>query len=83
MILIFVSPLAEHLPYAVIAALLLAVAWNLIDLRQIRHEFRSGAQEWIPMVITGVGTVTISLEWAVLAGICSAAVAKRISASAK
>lgn len=55
-ILIFVSPLAEHLPYAVIAALLLAVAWNLIDLGQIRHEFRSGAQEWIPMVITGVGT---------------------------
>jgi SulP family sulfate permease len=82
-ILIFVSPLAEHLPYAVIAALLLAVAWNLIDLGQIRHEFRSGAQEWIPMVITGVGTVTISLEWAVLAGICSAAIAKRISASAK
>ena len=82
-ILIFVSPLAEHLPYAVIAALLLAVAWNLIDFEQIRHEFRSGAQEWIPMVITGVGTVTISLEWAVLAGICSAAIAKRIGASAK
>lgn len=82
-ILIFVSPLAEHLPYAVIAALLLAVAWNLIDLGQIRHEFRSGAQEWIPMVITALGTVTISLEWAVLAGICSAAIAKRISASAK
>ncbi len=82
-ILIFISPLAEYLPYAVIAALLLAVAWNLIDLRQIRHEFRSGAQEWIPMVITGLGTITISLEWAVLAGICSAAIAKRIGASAK
>ena len=82
-ILIFVSPLAEYLPYAVIAASLLAVAWNLIDLGQIRHEFRSGAHEWIPMVITGVGTVTISLEWAVLAGICSAAIAKRIHGSAK
>ena len=82
-ILIFVSPLAEHLPYAVIATLLLAVAWNLIDFEQIRHEFRSGAQEWIPMVITALGTLTISLEWAVLAGICSAAIAKRISASAK
>ena len=82
-ILIFVSPLAEYLPYAVIAALLLAVAWNLIYFGQIRHEFRSGAHEWIPMVITGVGTVTISLEWAVLAGICSAAIAKRIHGSAK
>lgn len=82
-ILIFISPLAEYLPYAVIAALLLAVAWSLIDHRQIQHEFRSGAKEWVPMVITGVGTVTISLEWAVLAGICSAAIAKHISASAK
>lgn len=82
-VLVFVSPLAEYLPYAVIAALLLAVAWNLIDINQIRHEFRSGAQEWLPMVITGIGTVTISLEWAVLAGICSAAIAKRIYASAK
>lgn len=82
-ILIFVSPLAEYLPYAVIAALLLAVAWNLIEFGQIRHEFRSGAHEWIPMMITGVGTVTISLEWAVLAGICSAAIAKRIHGSAK
>lgn len=82
-ILIFVSPLAEYLPYAVIAALLLAVAKNLIDMEQIRHEFRSGPQEWIPMVITGIGTVTISLEWAVLAGICSAAIAKRIGTSAK
>ena len=52
-ILIFVSPLAEYLPYAVIAALLLAVAKNLIDMEQIRHEFRSGPQEWIPMVIRG------------------------------
>ena len=82
-ILIFISPLAEYLPYAVIAALLLAVAKNLIDMEQIRHEFRSGPQEWIPMVITGIGTVTISLEWAVLAGICSAAIAKRIGTSAK
>ena len=82
-ILIFVSHLAEYLPYPVIAALLLAVAWNLIDLHQIRHEFRSGAQEWIPMVITGIGTVSLSLEWAVLVGICSAAMMKRIFSSAK
>jgi len=82
-ILIFVSHLAAYLPYPVIAALLLAVAWNLIDLHQIRHEFRSGAQEWIPMVITGIGTVSLSLEWAVLVGICSAAMMKRIFSSAK
>lgn len=82
-ILAFVSPLAEYLPYAVIAALLLAVAWNLIDLPQIRHEIQSGPREWIPMLITGMGTILISLEWAILIGICVAAVAKRWPPSAK
>jgi SulP family sulfate permease len=82
-LLLFVSPLAKYLPYAVIAALLLAVAWNLIDIRQIKQEFQSGAKEWIPMLITGIGTITISLEWAILAGICSAFIAARISTSAK
>ena len=82
-LLLFVSPLAKYLPYAVIAALLLAVAWSLIDIRQIKQEFQSGAKEWIPMLITGIGTITISLEWAILAGICSAFIAARISTSAK
>jgi SulP family sulfate permease len=82
-ILAFVSPLAEYLPYAVVAALLLAVAWNLIDVQQIRHEIRSGPREWIPMLITGLGTILISLEWAVLVGICVAAIAKRWPQSAK
>lgn len=82
-ILAFISPLAEYLPYAVIAALLLAVAWSLIDVKQIRHEINLGPREWIPMLITGLGTVLISLEWAVLGGICMAAIAKRWPASAK
>lgn len=82
-ILAFVSPLAEYLPYAVIAALLLAVAWNLIDVKQIRHEIQSGPREWIPMLITGLGTILISLEWAILIGICVAAVAQRWPPSAK
>lgn len=78
LILLFISPLARFLPYAVIAALLLAVAWNLIDPRQIRHEFQSGPSEWIPMVITGIGVLTISLEWAIVAGICAAIIAKKV-----
>lgn len=78
LILLFISPLAKFLPYTVIAALLLAVAWNLIDSRQIRHELRSGPSEWIPMAITGVGVLTISLEWAIVAGICAAIIAKKV-----
>jgi sulfate permease, SulP family len=77
-ILAFVSPLAKHIPYVVIASLLLLVAWKLIDLKQIRHEFRMGKKEWVPMVITAIGTVTIALEWAILLGIFSSALIHKI-----
>jgi len=78
-LLAFVSPLAKHIPYVVIASLLLVVAWNLIDIKQVRHEFHMGSREWIPMVITGVGTITIPLEWAILCGIISSILIRRIT----
>jgi SulP family sulfate permease len=77
-LLAFVSPLAKHIPYVVIAALLLVVAWNLIDIKQIRHEIHMGVQEWIPMLVTGIATITIPLEWAILGGILTSVVVKRL-----
>jgi SulP family sulfate permease len=77
-ILAFVSPLAKHIPYVVIASLLLLVAWKLIDLKQIRHEFELGKGAWIPMLVTAVGTVTIALEWAILLGIFSSILMHKI-----
>jgi sulfate permease, SulP family len=78
LILLFVSPLAMYLPYVVIAALLLAVAWGLIDMRQIKHEWAGGPRESVPMVMTALGTVFISLEWAILLGICAALIARQL-----
>lgn len=78
LILLFVSPLAMHLPYVVISALLLAVAWGLIDTRQIRHEWQAGPRESIPMAVTCLGTVLISLEWAILLGLCAAIICARL-----
>jgi len=77
LLLAFVSSLAKYIPYVAIASLLLVVAWNLIDLKQIRHEFHQGVSEWLPMLITALGTITIPLEWAILAGILSAILLKR------
>jgi len=76
-LLAFVSPLAKHIPYIVIASLLLVVAWNLIDLKQIRDEINLGPSDWIPMVVTAIGTITTPLEWAILGGILTSAVVKR------
>lgn len=79
LILLFVSPLARYLPYAAISALLLAVAWSLIDPRQIRHEIKAGPRESVPMALTAMATVLISLEWAILLGICAALIARKIA----
>jgi SulP family sulfate permease len=59
----------------VISSLLLVVAWNLIDLKQVRHEIHMGPSAWIPMLITGIGTITIPLEWAILGGILTSVIA--------
>jgi SulP family sulfate permease len=76
LLLVFLSSLAKYIPYVVIASLLLVVAWNLIDLKQIRHEIHMGPNAWIPMVVTGIGTITIPLEWAILGGILTSVVVK-------
>jgi SulP family sulfate permease len=77
-ILLFAAPLIRWLPYEVIAALLVAVAWGLIDRRQILHEWRAGPREAIPMLVTGLGTIFISLSWAVIGGICAALICARV-----
>jgi SulP family sulfate permease len=72
LLLAFVGPLAKYLPLAVISGLLMVVAWGLIDRREIAHLWHEGARERVPLVVTALATVTLSLEWAILLGITSA-----------
>jgi hypothetical protein len=72
LLLAFVGPLAKYLPLAVISGLLMVVAWGLIDRREIAHLWHQGNGERVPLLVTLVATVTLSLEWAILLGITSA-----------
>jgi SulP family sulfate permease len=76
-LLLFVAPLARHLPLAVIAALLLMVAWGLIDRHEIRRIWREEPRERAPLLVTAVATVTLSLEWAILLGLLTALLVRR------
>jgi SulP family sulfate permease len=82
LILSFVGPLARFLPLAVISGLLMVVAWGLIDRREIVHLWREGARERVPLVVTALATVTLSLEWAILLGIASALLMHTLSRKA-
>lgn len=77
LLLLFVSPLARYLPLAVVGGLLLVVAWGLVDFAEMRHLWHDQPHERLPLVVTLIATVTLSLEWAILLGITSALLVSR------
>jgi SulP family sulfate permease len=76
-LLLFVAPLAGLLPLSVIAGLLFMVAWGLIDRREIRRIWREEPSQRVPLLVTWVATVTLSLEWAILLGLLVAMLVRR------
>jgi SulP family sulfate permease len=85
-ILALVKPLAGYLAMPVIAGLLLVVAWRLIDFDGIRHIWgRSWAAHWgerAILLVTGIATLSISLEWAILLGLLTAFLVSRTGSPA-
>ena len=77
-LLLFVGPLARHLPFAVIAGLLFMVAWGLIDRQEIARIWREEPVSRAPLFVTFAATVTLSLEWAILIGLLVALLARRL-----
>lgn len=76
-ILFFVASWAKYLPLAVIAGLLVIVAAGLLNPRELRHIWRDQPHERWALGVTFVGTVTISLEWAILLGLATAWLVRR------
>ena len=80
-LLSFVAPLAKLLPLAVIAGLLFMVAWGLIDRGEIVRIWRDERRDRLTMAVTFVGTLTLSLEWAILLGLLVGLAVRRFGAS--
>jgi sulfate permease, SulP family len=59
----------RFIPYAAIAGLLIMVALGLFNIKELRHEFSQGPREYIPLLVTFVGTLVLSLEWAIVLGL--------------
>lgn len=80
-ILALVKPLATYLALPVIAGLLLVVAWRLIDFAGIRHIWgKTWQEDWGErsiLLVTGIATIVISLEWAILMGLLTAFLVSR------
>ena len=64
-----VGPLAAYIPLASLAGVLLVTAFNLIDRKEMARIWHGAGADRLTMVVTLVTTLTLPLQFAVLAGI--------------
>jgi SulP family sulfate permease len=67
-ILVFVKSLAAFLPIAAMAAVILVVAYNLIDFHHILHTIKLSKQDAAVMGVTFLATLFLDLEFAIYVG---------------
>lgn len=78
-LLAFVAPLFAYLPFAVVAGILVMVAWTLIDFGYLPRAIKAGRMaDAIGWFVTFSLTLSISLEVAVLSGLVAHFVAARV-----
>ncbi len=68
-LILLVAPLTAYLPKATVAALLVLVAWRLIDMTQIKLLFTADHKEAGIMGVTFLSTIFFKLEFAILFGV--------------
>jgi len=68
-VIVFMGPLVANIPLAVLAAILIAAGWNLIDWRFIRRLHRIPASFSVVMVVTVILSVFSSLAAALVIGL--------------
>lgn len=68
-LLLVLAPLSNHLPLAVMGAILFMVAWGLIDIPQIRAVIRTTRRETVVMMVTFFSALLVHLEFAIYAGV--------------
>ena len=68
-VVLFVAPLAQHLPNAAMAAILFMVAWGLIDFHHIKRILKHSRSESSILITTFIATLTLELEFAIFLGV--------------
>ena len=68
-LILLVAPLTAYLPKASVAALLILVAWQIIDFVQIKKLFTADPRESAIMAVTFLTTIFFKLEFAIIFGV--------------
>lgn len=71
---IFLTPLFEFLPKAVLAAIIIVAVVGLIDLKTFRFVWRYNKADWVSMVITFLAVLIVGIETGILVGVVASLV---------
>lgn len=71
LIVLAVAPLAAYLPIPAMGAIVLVVAYNLIDVRSILSVLKASKAEYGVLLITFFSTLFVELEFAIYVGVIS------------
>lgn len=69
LIVLLVAPLAAHLPIAAMSAVLLVVAWRLIDFHHFKTILSTSKRETAVLLTTFFATLFVELEFAIYVGV--------------
>lgn len=69
LIVLLVAPLAAYLPIPAMAALLLVVAWRLIDFHHVKTILTTSKRETAVLLTTFFATLFVELEFAIYVGV--------------
>jgi SulP family sulfate permease len=69
LIVLVAAPLAAHLPMPAMAAILLIVAWRLVDFHHIRTILATSKRETAVLATTFLATLFVELEFAIYVGV--------------
>lgn len=69
LVLLLIAPLTAYLPIAAMGGIILLVAYNLIDLKNIKQIFKSSRSEAAVFSVTMLSTLFLELEFAIYLGV--------------
>ncbi|HET7097208.1 MAG TPA: SulP family inorganic anion transporter, partial [Casimicrobiaceae bacterium] len=68
-VVLAVAPLGAHLPLAVMAGLLVVVAWGLIDVAEMRRVVAASRGETFVLAVTFLSTLLLRVDFAIFVGV--------------
>lgn len=67
--LLFLTPLFYFLPQAVLASIIMVAVFGLIDLKEVKHLWKTDRQDLIMLIVTFLATLFMGIEQGILTGI--------------